>query len=241
MLGLRHQIGGNPSRIIIGVGDHQNLGWPGHHVDADLSEYLLFGRCDIGIARPDNYIYGCNRCRAIGQCRNRLRPANAEYFIDAGIFCCCQNQRVYYSPRGGHHHSHPRDTGHARGNGVHQHGRRIICQPAWNIKTRRIDRRPAMAQLNPDRIREAAVFRLLPRVIIGNAGGGIFERRARFGRASCFGRVDFCRAHAHVGLLEVKPVKFFCIGDKCVVAVGAHGINNCTHIGMHVGVLLPLH
>ena len=98
-----------------------------------------------------------------------------------------------------------------------------------------------MAQLNPDRIREAAVFRLLPRVIIGNAGGGIFERRARFGRASCFGRVDFCRAHAHVGLLEVKPVKFFCIGDQCVVAVGAHGINNCTHIGMYVGVLLPLH
>ena len=76
--------------------------------------------------------------------------------------------------------------------------------------------RPASSDgpTHPDRIREAAVFRLLPRVIIGNAWAGIFERRARFGRASCSAASISARAHAHVGLLEVKPVKFFCIGDS---------------------------
>ena len=98
-----------------------------------------------------------------------------------------------------------------------------------------------MAQLDPHRIREAAVFGLLPRVIIGNAGGGIFQRRARFGRTSFFSRVDFCRAHLHVGFAEVEPVEFFRVSDKRGIAISAHGVDNCTHIGMHIGGLLPLH
>ena len=52
VLGLRQQIGGDPVRIIVGVGHDQHFRRAGDHVDADRAEHLPLGRRDIGIARP---------------------------------------------------------------------------------------------------------------------------------------------------------------------------------------------
>ena len=51
VLGLSQQVGGDPCRVVVLVGDHHHLRRPGHHVDADLAEHLALGRRHIGVAR----------------------------------------------------------------------------------------------------------------------------------------------------------------------------------------------
>ncbi len=50
VLGLRQEIGGDPIRIVVLVGDHQHFRGAGDHVDADGAEDLALGGGNIGIA-----------------------------------------------------------------------------------------------------------------------------------------------------------------------------------------------
>ena len=84
VLGLRQQVGGDPVRIGVAVGDDQHLGRAGDHVDADLAEHLALGRRHIGVARPDDLGDRRDRRGAIGERRDRLRAADAIDLVDAG-------------------------------------------------------------------------------------------------------------------------------------------------------------
>ena len=66
-----------------GVGDDQDLGRPGDHVDADAAEDTPLGRRDIGVARADDLVDRRDRRGAVGQRRHRLRPADPVDFVDA--------------------------------------------------------------------------------------------------------------------------------------------------------------
>ncbi len=52
VLGLGDEIGGDPGGIGGAIGDDEDFGGPGDHVDADLAEDLALGGGDEGIARP---------------------------------------------------------------------------------------------------------------------------------------------------------------------------------------------
>ena len=54
VLGLRQQIGGDPVRIAVLVGEDQHLGRAGDHVDADRAEHQPLGRRHIGVAGTDD-------------------------------------------------------------------------------------------------------------------------------------------------------------------------------------------
>jgi hypothetical protein len=54
VLGLGQQVGRNPVGPGRFVGNHQHLGRPGNHVNADSPEHLALGFGHIGIARPDD-------------------------------------------------------------------------------------------------------------------------------------------------------------------------------------------
>ena len=77
----------------------------------------------------------------------------------------CEHQRIELSVRRRHHHD---DPGHARdlgGDGVHQHGRWIRRRAAGHVEADGLDRGPAMAELNPERIGKALVLGQLAAVI----------------------------------------------------------------------------
>ena len=81
VLGLRQQIGRDPAGIAGAVGDHQHFRWSCDHVDADLAEHQPLGGGDIGVAGADDLCDRRDGRGAIGQCRHRLRAADA---IDLG-------------------------------------------------------------------------------------------------------------------------------------------------------------
>ena len=165
MLGLRQQIRGDPVGIAALVGQDQHLGRPGDHVDADGAEHDALGRRHIGVARSDDLGHRLDRRRAIGERRHRLRAADAIDLVDAGELRRGQHERAELAVRRRHHHDdarHARDLGRYR---VHQHRRRIGRGAARHVEPDRLDRAPAVAELDAERVGEAVVGRFLPSVI----------------------------------------------------------------------------
>ena len=121
MLGLAEQVGGDPFRIVLAIGHHQDFRRPGDGVDAHLAEHLALGGGDIGITGADNLVHGGNLCGAISQRRNGLRSA---YAIDVGYPCPFggrQHQGIDAAATGGRDHDDARYAGDLGGYGVHQH------------------------------------------------------------------------------------------------------------------------
>ena len=50
------KIGGDPIGVVVAIGDDQDLGRAGDHVDADPAEDAPLGRGDIGVAGPDDLV-----------------------------------------------------------------------------------------------------------------------------------------------------------------------------------------
>ena len=199
MLGLRQQIGGDPAGIAAVVGDHQHLGGTGDHVDADLAEHQPLGGGDIGVAGADDLGDRRDRRRAVGQRRHRLRAADAIDFGDAAEMRRRQHQRIELAVRRRHHHHHAR---HARDLGrhrVHQHRGRIGRGAAGHIEPDRLDRAPAPAEFDAERIGEALVLRQLPPVKRLDPVAGEFQRIERCGVAGLHRGIDLGRGHAQAG------------------------------------------
>ena len=84
VLGLRQQVGGDPVRIVVPVGDDKHFGRAGDHVDADRAEDLALGGGDIGIARAGDLGDRARSSPCHRQARRRLRAADAVDLVDAG-------------------------------------------------------------------------------------------------------------------------------------------------------------
>ena len=208
VLGLGQKIGGDPVRIAGVVGDDQHLGGAGDHVDADLAEHHALGRRHIGVAGPDDLGDRRNRLGAVGERRDRLRAADAINLVDAGELRRRQHQRVELAAGRRHHHHDPRHAGDLGRHRIHQHRGRIGGGAARHVKADRVDRRPARAELDAERIGEAVVLRHLPAMKNLDAVAGEFERVERGRRAVTQRGGDLFRCHLEPGPVEIEPIEF---------------------------------
>ncbi len=235
VLGLRQQIGGDPVGIAGLVGDDQHLGRAGDHVDADFAEHDALGGRDIGVARPDDLGDRRDGLGAIGQGRDRLGAADAENLVDAGKLGGRQHQRIEFAARRRHHHGDPRHAGDLGRHRVHQHRGRISRGAARHIKPDRLDRGPARAELDAERIGEAIVLRHLTAVISLDAGAGEFECVERLAAARRNGRRDLVRGHADANAVEIELVEFErVVLERAIAAggdVGDDGADGHVHVG----------
>ena len=86
VLGLRNQVGGNPFGMRAIVGNHQHLARPRHLVDiGDAIDHPL-GGLHVRVAGPDDLVHRLDGLGAVGERRDRMRPADAVEFVDPGNF-----------------------------------------------------------------------------------------------------------------------------------------------------------
>ena len=194
VLGLRQQIGGDPGRIVVPVGDDEDFRRPGDHVDPDPAEDPPLGRRDIGVARADDLVDRRDRRGAVGQRRDRLRPADPVDLVDAGQARRRQHQRVEHAVRRRHRHREPLDAGDPGRDRVHQHRGRIRRGAARDIKADRRDRRASAARAARRRRRHNRC-----RTAIAGDGsldplGGDRKRGHGVGRGGVGARRDLVRA-----------------------------------------------
>ena len=179
MLGLGEEIGGDEGRVGGGVGEHDDFGRAGDHVDADEAEHAALGGGDIGVARPDDLGDRRDGRGAVGERGDRLRAADAIDLGDAGEPRRREHQRIDPAVRRRNRHHDPRAARDLRRNGVHHHRRGIARGPAGHIEADGLDRRPAPAELDAERVDEGDVGGLLALVIGEHAIVGEFERAER--------------------------------------------------------------
>ena len=106
---------------VAAVGDHQDLGGPGDHVDADLAEHLALGLGDVGVARADDLV----DARRSFRCRRRARRSPARRRCAITRSTPASAAAASTSGFGfGLAMTSSRTPGHLRRHRVHQHRRR---------------------------------------------------------------------------------------------------------------------
>ena len=182
VLGLGQQVERDPVGVVVGVGDDEDLGRAGDHVDADAAEDPALGGGDEGVAGAGDLVDRGDGFGAVGQRRNRLRAADAIDRVDAGDLGGQQDQRVHLPVRGRAGDDQPLDPGDTGGDRVHQDRGRVGGGAARHIEARGRYRRPAPAKRRPGAVGPAFVLRLLAFVVGADAVGGEFQRGAVLGR-----------------------------------------------------------
>jgi hypothetical protein len=83
------------------IGDDENLGRTGDHVDPDPAEDAPLRSGNVRITWPDDFVDRRNRRRAEREGGDRLRPADAVYLVDPDQLGGSENQRVDDTPGAG--------------------------------------------------------------------------------------------------------------------------------------------
>ena len=222
MLGLGKQVGGDPGGVVLAVGDDQDLRRPGDHVDADGAEDLALGGGHVGVARADDLVHRSDGFGAEGEGGDGLGAADAVDLGDAGQLGGGQHQRIEDAIGRRHRHHQALDAGHLGGQGIHQHGRGIGRRAAGNVKPRRGQGRPAIAQAQPRLVDVIEVLGLLAAVEIGDAAGRQGERLEGVGVARTAGGGQFIGRHAQGLGRQIVAVEALGVGDEGGVAPGPH-------------------
>ncbi len=81
MLGLGHQIAGDPLRESPGVGDHDYLARSLRSVDSNSAEYLQLGRRHIVVSGTDDLVDRRDAFRTKRHSRYRLGAAHGIHFV----------------------------------------------------------------------------------------------------------------------------------------------------------------
>ncbi len=205
VLGLGEQVGGDPGRVVGGVGDDHDLGGAGQGVDADDAVEPALGGGDVGVAGADDLVHRPDRPGAEGQRRAGLRPADAPDLGDAGFARRRQHRRLQLAGR--RDHGDAVDAGDLGRHRVHQHGRGIGGPPARHIDPHRLQRRPAPAELDAGLVDEARVRRPLALVVAADARGGEGDRLAHLDRAGVDPGLDLARGDLELRLGQPHPVE----------------------------------
>ena len=241
MFRLTQQIDGNPVRVRSSVGDHQNLRGPGDGVDPDSAEDHALGRRHIGIAGTDDDIDRLDGLGAIGQCGNRLRPADPIDFVDSRAMRCRQNRGNEFPIRRRYDHDQSSDPGDLSGNRVHQHRAGIGGRPAWNIEPRRADRCPAQAKAITHTVVICVPLRPLAAVEVFDPGCGKIDGGDQIGRTRANGGGDFIRTNAQSRGIDGDPIETRGIFEQRRIAFRRDTLQN---LGDHAidafGIVSPL-
>ena len=94
VFGLRQEIGCDPIRIGVAIGQNGDFGGAGNHINPNLAKYAPFRRRHKGIAGAYDFSHGRKGLGAIGERRHRLRAADAVDLCNACNPRCRQHQRV---------------------------------------------------------------------------------------------------------------------------------------------------
>ena len=149
VLGLGEQVGGDPGRIVVAVGDHHHLRRARHHVDADLAEHLALGGGDIGIAGADDLGDGRDALGAVSERGDRLRAARRDRSRSTPASSAATSTSGLSAPFGAGTTMTMRGTpATLAGTRVHQHRARIARRAARHVEAGGGDRRPARAKLD---------------------------------------------------------------------------------------------
>ena len=158
VLGLTKQVHGHPVGRRGAVGQHQNLAGAGNHVDAYRAKHAPLGGRHVGVARAGDFVHRRQGLGAIRQRGHGLRTAHREGTGDASHISRSQHQGIFLALRGRHDHDDFTHTGHVRGDGVHQHARRIGRLTPRHINTHTVQRRDLLAQEGAVNIPVAPAF-----------------------------------------------------------------------------------
>ena len=240
MFGLAHQVERDPVGIVVLVGDHQDFGRPGDHVDPDLAEDPALGRRDKGVAGARDLVHRGNAFGPIGQRRHRLRPADAIDLVHSGDPRGQQHQRIDHAAGSRHADRQPLHPRHLGRNRVHQHGRRIGGQPARHVKPRRRNRTPPPAQGRAVGVGPERVLGHLADVVGADALGGEFQRLALFRGHLLDGRVHLGGRDRQRRRRQVHPVEFGRQLDHRRIAARAHIGNDAGDHCIHIRAVLAL-
>ncbi len=235
VLGLRQQVGGEPFRIVVLVGDDEHLRRAGDGVDADDAIDLPLGGGDVGIAGADDLGNSCDCFGAVGERSHGLRAADAIDLRDASHVSRRQHQRVDLSVRRRHCHGGAGHTGHSGRDGIHEHRARVAGLPARHVEPDCFDGAPARAERGAGIVRELVVARQLAAVVRLDAIPRQLERIQGLPLACAAGRLDLRLAHADAGLGEVEPVELPRQLDEGSIAARPHLGNDAAH--GHIDVL----
>ena len=159
----------DPVGIRRAVGDDDDLGDAGDHVDADRAEHATLGRGDVGVARTADLVDGGHGRGAVGQRGDRLRAADGEYAGDAGKVRGGEDQGIAHAIGRRHRHHDLGHARHARGQRVHQHRRRVRGLAAGHVDADAVERRHALAELAAVGLRDLPAACLLALVIAAHA------------------------------------------------------------------------
>ena len=241
MFGLGQKVQRDPVGVVLGIGNHQDLGGAGDHVDAHLAEDAALGGGHVGVAGAGDLVDRGNGVGAIGQRRHGLRAADAIDLVHAGNPRRQKHQRVHLPLRGRYgdrQARHARDLG---GDGIHQDRGRIGRLPARHIQPGGRDRRPAPAQGRTRGIGPAVIFGQLAFVVGADAIGGQFQRSAFFVRDQGALAVDLFGGDGQGFGRQCQPVQIAGQLDDRRIAPGAHIGDDPGHAVVHVGAVLALH
>ncbi len=238
VLGLGEEVGGDPGRIGAGVGNDENLRGAGDHVDPDATEYLALGLGDVGVAGADDLVDRGDGGRAVGQRRDRLRPAHPIDLVDAGDVGGRQDERIDVAIRRRRHHRHAPAAGHLGRDRVHQNGAGIGGGAARHVEADRIDRPPAEAEADALIVPIVEIGRELALVEGADPAGGQLERRQLGTAAGGKGGGDRLLADPELPGLEVEAVEARRQPDEGRVALGPYLVEDGAHGVPHVGRLL---
>ena len=141
--------------------------------------------------------------------------------VDAGELGRREHQRIELAAGRRHHHRDPRHAGDLGRHRVHQHRGRIGGGAARHIKPDRLDRGPARAELDAERIGEAIVLRHLAAVIRLDAVAGEFERVERLAAAALRPPPrSRPRVTRDADAVEIEPIEFQRVVLERAVAAG---------------------
>ena len=229
VLGLGQQVGRHPGRVGVLVSHHHGFGRPGQAVDPYNPIHQLLGQGHVDVAGPHNLVDRLEAFGAIGQGRNRLRPAHPEHLRGAGDGGGGQDDGVHEAGirvggvgRRGHH-----DLGHAGDAGEHhgvEHGRRQRRGAAGDVAAHAAERRDHLAHQSAQFVRQPGVDRLAAVELLqagrGDAQGCHHLRRDKVQRRGRVG--DSPGVHGYA-------VEALGVGTHGGVALFAHGRQHRLH------------
>ena len=100
VLGLREEIHRDPVGIRARVGDDEDLGDAGDHVDADRAEHAPLRRGDIGVAGTADLVDRRDRRGAVRERRDRLRAADRRRRATTPARCAAASTSGLRTPPG---------------------------------------------------------------------------------------------------------------------------------------------
>ena len=113
VLGLRHEVDRDERGHRGLVGEHEDLGGAGEHVDAHVAHDELLGGGHVRVAGADDLVDARDGLGAVRERGDRLRAADLVDLVDAGLGGGGERVRVHGAVgRGRHDHRDLVDAGH---------------------------------------------------------------------------------------------------------------------------------